>query len=214
MIVMTSKPERLTEAVTQLIDNVLLSDNYSSQHTSLVYRPVLLETENFAGFCLVRNLSPDGMMGSVYTQFAENQSVTVQFRPDHVVKAKICWSKEGQIGIRFHEKIDVSCTLRKLSDQFTGARVNRAPRVHIECDGELVLDGRSIPISLLDISQRGIKVRVSFIKPGDEVLVRLPGLEQRNSIVRWTQNGLAGLNFVRTIAFEQLATWVIARQSQ
>jgi PilZ domain len=189
-------------------------DRRSSERISSVYRPVLLETEEFAGFCLVRNLSPGGMMGSVYTQFAENQPVTVQFHPDHVISATISWSKEGQIGIQFDEEINVADMLRKLADKHIGTKVNRAPRLQIECDGGLELDGRSIPMRLRDISQRGIKAQVSHLKPGDEVLVRLPGLEPHKALVRWTQSGLAGLNFVRTISFEELAVWVIGRQSQ
>ena len=184
----------------------------SSQRISLVYRPVLLETDGFAGFCLVRNLSCDGMMGSVYTQFAKGQQVTVQFNPDHVIEAHISWSKDGNVGIQFDEEIDVADLLRRLADKQTGTLINRAPRLHIECDGELELSGRSMPIRLRDISQRGIKAQASFIKPGDEVLVCLPGLEPRKSLVRWTQYGLAGLNFIRPLAFEELATWAIAHQ--
>ncbi len=185
----------------------------SSERVSLVYRPVLLEADGFAGFCLVRNLSPDGMMGSVYTQFAEGQQITVQFHPDRVIKASIAWSQDGNVGIKFDEEIDVAELLRMLADKQTGAMVNRAPRLHIECNGVLELDGRAIPIRLRDISQRGVKVQASFIRPGDQVVVRLPGLDPHKSLVRWTQDGFAGLNFVCPLAFEDLAIWAIARQS-
>ena len=186
----------------------------SSERISSVYRPVLIETEEFAGFCLVKNLSPGGMMGFVYAQFALNQPVTVQFHPDHVVSGTISWSKDGRIGIQFDEEIDVEKILRKLADKHVGTKINRSPRLQIECEGALEFDGRSIPIKLRDISQKGIKVEVFYLKPGDEVIVRLPGIEPHKALVRWTQSGLAGLNFIRPISFEELATWVIGHQSQ
>ncbi len=35
-------------------------DRRRDNRTTAVYRPVLLETEGFTGFCLLRNLSPSG----------------------------------------------------------------------------------------------------------------------------------------------------------
>ena len=185
----------------------------SDDRITSVYRPVLIEMDEFAAFCLVRNLSSGGMMGSVYAQFVERQEVSVQFHPDHIVSGAIIWSKDGRVGIQFNHKIDVSETIRQLADKCLGKKINRSPRLQIECAGELEFDGRSIAMRLRDISQRGIKVEVALIKPEDEVIVHLEGLEPHKALVRWTQRGLAGLNFVRPISFEQLATWVIGQQS-
>ena len=64
------------------------------------------------------------------------------------------------------------------------------------------------------ISQRGIKAIIPSIRPGEEVLLRLPGMEPRKAVVRWSQFDTAGLNFLRPIAFEELARWAIERQSE
>ena len=69
-------------------------------------------------------------------------------------------------------------------------------------------------IRLQDISQRGLKAYIPAVRPADEVTVRLPGIEPRKAIVRWVQFDLAGLSFVRPIAFEVLARWAVDRQSQ
>ncbi len=189
-------------------------DRRAAERTTSVYRPVLIETAEFGGFCLVRNLSPGGMMGVVYTQFGAEQPVTVQFHPDHVVTGVIVWSKEGRIGIRFNTRIDVDAVLQNLASKSVGTRVNRAPRLPIEYPAEVEIGGRLRRIRLLDISQRGMKAVVNCpMQPGDELVVRLEGLQPHRAEVRWVEDGVAGLNFILPIGFEDLARWVIERQS-
>jgi hypothetical protein len=65
---------------------------------------------------------------------------------------------------------------------------------------------------LQDISQKGAKIRASFVRSGDEVTLCLAGLEPRKALVRWTRLGAAGLNFVRPFGFDELGEWVIAQQ--
>ncbi len=181
--------------------------------TSTVFRPVLIETEEFAGFCLVRNLSQTGMMGHVYTSVAENLAVILHFDPDLTVAGTLQWCRDGRIGVRFETAFDVDAVLAQLAKRVVRGRINRAPRLQLQCDGELIIGERSLSIEVQDVSQRGIKARASFIRPGDEVYVEMDGFERRKAIVRWTQNGTAGLNFVRPLSFEQLARWVVAQHA-
>ncbi len=74
------------------------------------------------------------------------------------------------------------------------------------------MDGRALEVPFLDIPQRGVKVRTPFIRPGDEVLVVLKETERRKAVVLWTQAGMAGLNFIKPLSFEELALWVISQQ--
>jgi hypothetical protein len=180
--------------------------------TATVFRPVLIETDQFAGFCLVRNLSPHGMRGRVYTSFAQGLPITVQFSPEVVIEGSLIWCKDEHIGVEFDGTIDVEQVLSVLARPLAEGKINRAPRLELQCSGELIIGGRALAIELQDISQRGIKVAASFIESGDEVQVRLAGLE-RKAIVRWTQGGTAGLNFIRPLGFEELAHWVIQQHS-
>ena len=70
---------------------------------------------------------------------------------------------------------------------------------------------RTLAIDVRDISQRGIKARTSYVRTGDEVTVRLEGLEPRKAVVQWTGPGSAGLVFLRPFGFEELAAWVVSR---
>jgi translation initiation factor IF-1 len=189
-------------------------DRRVDDRVTSVYRPVLIETEQFAGFCLVKNLSAGGMMGVVYARLAADQPVTVHFHPDHVVTGTIAWTLDDRIGVAFDEKIDVEEVLHDLASKIIGTKVNRAPRLHIDCPGEVVIDGRAVAVTVIDISQRGAKIAGTPVTPGDEVIVRLDGLDPHKADVRWTQGGCAGLNFVRPLGFEELARWVIDRQTR
>ena len=176
-----------------------------------MFRPILIEIDSFVGFCLVRNLSANGMKGRVYAEFAPGQRATLRFNCTDAIEGAVIWSSEGQIGVQFDEPIDVSGVLADLARPAMRGRINRAPRLPIDCIGELVIADRTLAIDVQDISQRGIKARTSYVRSGDEVTVRVPGLEPRKALVRWTQPGSAGLAFLRPFAFEELAAWVIAR---
>ena len=73
-----------------------------------VYRPALLETEEFSGFCLIRNLSPTGMMGKVYYPFKVGTGISIQFDLDVSAAGAVTWCENGMIGIKFSDPIDVT----------------------------------------------------------------------------------------------------------
>lgn len=188
------------------------TERRSEGRVATIYRPVLIETADFAGFCLVRNLSPRGMMGQVYTTLAAQTAIDVVFCEKLTVPGHVVWSREDKIGIGFDIQIDVPAVLSSLSDRSHRGNASRAPRLPLQVTGEIVIDDRHIPIEMQDISQKGLKVRSSALKIDEEVTVCLPGLEPRKATVRWAQAGMAGLSFFRPIPYEQLGEWVIRQQ--
>ncbi len=192
-----------------------LRNRRSEDRAATMFRPILIEIEAFSGFCLVRNLSANGLKGRVYAHFASGQRVTVRFgcgaNDDRAIAGAVIWASDGQIGVQFDQPIDVASVLSDLARPALRGQVNRAPRLAIACDGELTIADRTLAIDVQDISQRGIKARTSYVRAGDEVTVRLEGLEPRKAVVRWTGTGTAGFAFLRPFGFEELAAWVIAR---
>lgn len=186
----------------------------SSSRVATVFRPVLIETGQLASFCLVRNLSPLGLMAKVYNHLPHGATISVRFNANLTVEGVVVWSSKGHAGVRFNQPIDVDNVLSDLNRTLPDGKVNRALRLQIKCQAELAIGDRTLAIELHDISQRGIKACASYVRPGDEVQVRLPGLEPRKAVVRWTQPKLAGLNFLRPFAFEELAQWVVKQQSR
>jgi hypothetical protein len=178
-----------------------------------VYRPILFRTADLAGFCLLRNLSAGGMMGMVYTNLAPAQPILIEFHPEHSVSGTIAWSADEMVGVRFDREIDVDQTIAVLGKTHTEGWIKRAPRLELKCEGEAVIGDRQVPIRLHDISQRGIKVDISGVRQGEEVTVRLKGLEPHKAVVRWARDDTAGLNFLRPFGLEELARWALMRQS-
>lgn len=182
------------------------------RRTVTLYRPVLIETDEIAGFCLLKNISAEGMMGRFHTKFAPNTAVTVQFNPCLSASGKVSWSGDGMIGIRFASAIDVPSILLGLATSPLKSKVNRAPRLQMQANIQIVVEGRTVPVEVQDISQKGLSVRSAFLRSGDEITVLLDGLAPKKAVVRWTQPQLAGLNFIQPLAFDQLGEWVIWQQ--
>lgn len=189
------------------------NDRRAASRTTSIYRPVIIEVGDFAGFCLVRNISPMGMLGTVYAEFAANQPIAIDFSPQHHVEGAIVWSRNDQIGVQFSQEIDVLQILRELGKGTVDPKTARAPRLQIQCPVELSTDEGVVITDLLDVSQRGLKVGVSTLKAGAEVTVRLPQFPPQTAIVRWVNRGTAGLNFIRPLDFGKLAAWAIHIQS-
>ncbi len=189
--------------------NLKPEEKRADGRTATLFRPVLIEASGFTGFCLVKNLSPKGMMGQVYTAFAAGTQVTVQCGPSATIDGVVAWSRDGQVGIEFAQTIDVDHFLKQMGKAFFDGKRSRAPRLEMQGEGYLAIDGRDIKFELKDISQRGLKVQASYVMLGDVVDVKIPGLSPRRATVCWTQGGTARLNFHRALSFVELARWVI-----
>lgn len=186
------------------------TDKRGAQRTATIFRPVLITDDDFAGFCLVRNLSPTGLMGDVYTSFAIGADVSIQFAARLHFDGQVRWCDSGRIGVNFKEEICVADVLATMAAPTIDGKLNRAPRVDMAIDGQLIVKGLALPMTLRDISQKGAKVRASYLATGDEVEICLPNMARRKARVRWTQHDLAGLTFLTPVPFAQLAEWVIS----
>lgn len=202
-----------TEVQSEIADSLRAAgERRSEPRGATVFRPVLIEAEDFAGFCLVRNLSEHGMRAKVYTFFAENEALTVRFGPDNSVAGQVIWCDGDHVGVKFCDTIDVAEVLAELSRKEVDGKLNRPLRLPISAPLNLVIDDRAVPAELQDISQRGIKIRSPSVRSGEELTVQLQGLAPRKAVVRWTQGGLAGLNFLQTLSFDDLARWVVQQR--
>jgi hypothetical protein len=189
------------------------TDKRAEPRATLIYKPLLVEVGPIVGFCLAKNISSSGMMGRFYTPCSVGAQAKVHFNDFHFTSGMIAWSNDGAIGVKFDEPIDVEQMLALLSQPRLGSKVNRALRLAIEANAEVVCDGRTVPVDLLDISQKGVKLRSPFLNQGDEVVVKIDGLEPRKAMVQWAKGGMAGLNFVRPLNFDQLGEWAVREQA-
>lgn len=192
-------------------DQALLADRRAEPRTASVYRPVIIETDGYTGFCLIRNLSDRGLQGVIYADLSEGEPINVQFATGLEVSGQIAWTRDRHIGVSFDIAINTTEVLEDLGRSRLGDKINRALRVSVDTAGVVTTgDERQTPVLVHDISQRGVKITAPFVRVGDQVTIYLDTLGNRKADVRWFQGGFAGLNFVTPIAFEELASWVIS----
>jgi len=178
-----------------------------------VYRSAMLRWGSYEALCLIRNISPGGLMGKLHTALPPGEPVTVEIRSGNHIAGRVAWSADGMIGVQFDEKIDVLEVLHAPVHGEPGM-VQRMPRLHIACPVSLVAEGMRVSVNLIDVSQGGVKVEADFLREGDEVVVGVLGIEARRGVVRWAHDGRAGIAFLAAIPFDTLAKWALDRQAE
>ncbi len=186
------------------------TEHQAADRITTIFRPVAISIGTFQGLCLVRNLSPEGMMGHVHTDIEVGASITVQMLGNLDLVGHIVWAKEGRIGVQFNRRIDVTDVLQKMSRRVLDGNVQRAPRINIPCKADLYIGQQLHHISVLDVSQGGAKIIMDGLRIDQEVTIIVEGLDSRRAKICWTKANQVGLTFFRELTFAELTQWAIA----
>ena len=192
----------------------VVNDLRSDERQRSVYRPALIETDGYSGFCLVRNLSSWGMKADAYAELDSGQRVVVELSHIQRVEGEIVWSDGSNVGVKFDHQIDVAAVLTGTEGMSGNMSCSRPPRLSIGCTARVFTERGEIPAWVSDVSQRGLKVTITGVANGEELKVELPHHSPKKAIVRWTQDGAAGLNFVAPMKYSELAEWAIRVQEE
>ena len=170
-----------------------------------VMSPVLMESEEFAGYCLISDLSPDGMKATIHATFSRRQTIRVHFTSHETIDGRLVWSGCDQVAVQFDQTIDVAKVLSSFGRLNARRGPDRHVRLPVRCLAE-VSAGKHFGIHEVgDISQHGVKVLATLGKSGQKVAVQLDELEERDATVCWSRPGSAGLAFSEPLSFEELA---------
>ena len=184
-------------------------DRREGQRYMTVLQAGKLVTERYQELCLVRNISSAGMMAEIFVPLEIGEQVGVEFKAGTVVGGVVRWVKDGRSGIEFTQKIDVHEVLAP----HRGRLSPRAPRLDIDGVATVEIDEEEIALTVVDISQGGIKVEADErLEEGLKVVVNIDGLPLRASIVRWVRGGLAGISFNNIMPLSQIAYWAAQQQ--
>jgi PilZ domain-containing protein len=75
--------------------------------------------------------------------------------------------------------------------------VPRADRADVMIKAALRVAGRELPVTIIDMSERGCKIRCLHILPiGEVVELAIPAFQPNAASVRWSLPGIAGLRFI------------------
>lgn len=173
-----------------------------------IFRPAIIETAKYSGFCMVKDLSPEGVMTETCADLTEGDLVRLGFTEQEMLAGKVVWSGAGRVGIRFDNPIDVSAILvGSTSDEPT-----RAPRLPIECAVEISDGVTTRQEQVLNVSTKGLKIRSSTFRIGEKLSVAIAGMPRKKAVVRWTGEGETGLEFLIPLTYDELQSWTIQRQ--
>jgi len=75
--------------------------------------------------------------------------------------------------------------------------VSRADREDVRIKAAILVGGREVPVTIIDMSDQGCKIRCLHILPiGEIVQLMIPAFQPNTATVRWSLPGIAGLRFI------------------
>ncbi|HEY6916834.1 MAG TPA: PilZ domain-containing protein [Allosphingosinicella sp.] len=175
----------------------------------LPFLPVAkLIVEGYEQLCRVRNLSAGGLMAEVVSLPPAGAEVAIEFDSARQVAGEVAWVRGSNIGVKFDSSVD----LRAI---FSGERPHigyrpRPPRLDMQCQATVRVDGVYHKVAVQDVSTGGMKValRLGKSKLGRKAVVAVESLDPVRGTIRWSKGGMTGIAFERPIAFEELARWM------
>ena len=168
---------------------------------------VLVRAGDSRQLCLVRNISPGGMMIRAFSAVEPDEPVTVELRADRPLRGRIVWTREGDAGIRFDRTVDVGDCLAP-PPLAPGWRA-RAPRIDVDRLA-MIRAGSDISFaSARNISQGGVRLACErLIERGTQIVLTLEGFRPVEGVVRWNRDGLCGISFNQALAAAELSRWL------
>lgn len=161
--------------------------------------------------CRIRNISATGMLVETHHALALDESIAVELRCGDRLEGAVAWTTSGRMGVRFRAPIAVDAVLANAKPRLasTGPSVPRAPRFTVQCAARISSFGRSIDVTIENVSQSGARIRMAKPPHRDtQVILSIPGLPPRRCTTRWSNEDTAGLSFLDMIPYHDLATWL------
>ena len=163
--------------------------------------------------CLIRNISAGGLMAHVYSRHSAGEEVAIELRGNEPIAGKVLWVRESNVGVQFHQPIDVADMLSSQALLDHGWQP-RMPRVEVDRLATVRCGARLYGVNTRDISQGGVKVETDQpLEVGAEIVLTLDRFRPIHGVVRWCSHGLAGLAFNQTIPFGELMAWLIPQKA-
>jgi hypothetical protein len=178
----------------------------SGKRTITVYRLAKLLSDR-EELCLVRNISPGGLMAEVFSGKTAGDALSIDLGDDAPRPVTVAWTDGDSAGFTFSEPIDVEQVLANTLKP--GSHRTRPIRLATAVDVTLLSLGSSDSCRLIDISQGGAKLSSSITSEiGDPVRIDVAGLGRLSGTVRWMRDGQLGVIFTRLVSYRQLARWL------
>ena len=182
-------------------------DRREASRNMAVLRVAVLIRGETRQLCLVRNISPGGLMARIFSDVAAGDPVEVELQADRRISGRIAWTQDGHAGLQFDRPIDIGDVLTPPALK-AGWRL-RMPRLPVDRLA-MIRSGAEISFaSTRNVSQGGVQVISERpLERGLAVVVTLEGFRPIEGVVRWQRDGCCGISFNQVIPPADLSRWL------
>lgn len=190
------------------------ADRRAFPRSRSIYRPAIIESQSYSSFCMVKDLSPQGLMAETSASLAVGQAVKVGFSENEMIAGTVAWFTGTQTGIRFDQNIDISQILIGSTAEDGSIRVAaRPPRLSVGSSALVSNSELDKICHISNVSTKGMKLDSSDFKIGEILKVSVKSLKPKKAIVRWLGEGEAGLEFLIALSYQEAEKWAERLQS-
>ncbi len=201
------------ETIYSLSGDVPLVDDVPGADAADLW-PGALTVGSIRQACSVRKLSAGGAIVQVDGPPIPGDRLELELMTGERLGGTIAWQRDGEIGLRFDQPIDVFAVIAQDIVSQPGER-RRMPRVELTVQALLETQAGTELVTTRDISQGGVKLDVPFkLKVEERVLVTLDGLTPQPGVVRWSTDHVAGIAFLPELRWQELMIWLKDRRRQ
>ena len=158
--------------------------------------------------CVVRNVSPNGLMFECLHPPDVGQTLVIELRSDKRMSGTVRWTKNGNTGVELDEPINVDIMLRE--DRGSLLRVRpRMPRFVRRGTVKLIGEDEPVMADIVDIASGGVRCRPELpVRMGEPLVASIEGLCATNAEVRWRKGDVVGLRFEKQLPWRQFQQWL------
>ena len=195
-------------------------DRRQDRRIKTVYRLVKVEHDSAEGhdegLARCRNLSDGGAKLDLAMPLQLNDRVTISFSPMAPIDGRIIWISGDSCGVAFDERIDSTRLLHSdvvSTDGLNGRSVeqgiqrSRSPRLKTNLPAKIAYHGATHKAVVTDVSVRGMKIaNDGNFHPGLNVRVILADGREKEGVVRWSRDNVAGVMLLDPFGVEELGS--------
>ena len=184
------------------------TDRRADGRPTMVLRVGLLAYEGKSSFCILRNISTNGVQVKLYSAVCEGADVSLRVGDECPLEGRVVWARQGIAGIAFKGALDPN-TLLRVRQMAAPHRRRTSPRAPASAFGILRTGGQEYSAQLCDISASGAKILTAkSVEFGPTAVLVLPNLPALRAFVRWTQGQETGLVFETPIPIQIITDWL------
>src|ERR1700712_3109496 len=180
-----------------------LQSRRGNDRTLAVYRLVKVEHEADQGLARCRNISDGGMKLHLSIPLNLNDRITITMSSAEL-NGRVVWLNGSECGIAFEEPVDCARLLNGATEN-GAAPATRGPRLTTNLHAKIAYEGGACEALVNDISVRGMKIaNDGNFQPGLKVRVILDNGFEKEGVVRWSRDNIAGVLLLEPFDVEEL----------